>query len=164
MVDVKIFTIWISFAFCLGLISCTSSTFQTDSQGWVLMRYYISEEKGLRGIEPIDLGEDVQLVQEVFPGSIKELREAALESIDIEELPESIGTYQGAALTWELYSFDAQIKELGPFTVSLDVAMAEDDSASYFVGLVTLPEKYEENADKFQAVFYHTLYAFSPIE
>lgn len=128
------------------------------------MRYYKSEERGFSGLEPIDLGEQAQLVQDVFPGSIEELREAALESIGIEELPESIGTYQGAALTWELYSFEAQIKELGPFTVSLDLAMAEDDTESYFVGLVSLPEKYEEDTDKYQAVFYHAIYSFSPIK
>lgn len=157
-------TRWIPLALCLGLISCTTSTYQKDSQGWVLMRYYTSEEKGFSGIEPVDLGEDVELVQEVFPGSIEELREAALESTDLQELPESTGTYQGTALTWDLYSFEAQIEELGPFPVSLDVAMAEGDSASYFVGLVSLPENNEENADKYQSVFYHTIYALSPLE
>ena len=108
---------WIPFILCLGLISGTSSTFQKDSQGWVLMRYYISEEKGLSGIEPIDLGEDVELIQEVFLGSLEELTAVVLESIDLEELPESIGTYRGAALSWDLYSFESQIKELGPMTI-----------------------------------------------
>jgi len=163
-VEVKTLTRWISFTLCLGLISCTSSTFQNESQGWVLMRYYTSEEKGISGIEPVDLGEDVQLVQEAFPGSLEELRAAALESIDLQGFPESMGTYQGAALTWDLYSFEAQIADLGPFTVSLDMAIAEGDTVSYFVALVSLPENYEENADKYQSVFYHTLYAFSPIE
>ena len=148
----------------LGLISCTPSTFQKDSQGWVLMRNYTDEEKGLSGIKPVDFGDVVVLVQEVFPGSIEELREAALDSIDLEELPESIGTYRGAALSWDLYSFEAQIQELGPSTVSLNVAMAEGDSVSYFVGFVSLPENYEENAEKYQSVFYHSIYAFSPIE
>jgi hypothetical protein len=128
------------------------------------MRYYTSQEKGINGIEPFDLGDDVQLVQEAFPGSLEELRVAVLESTDLQEFPESTGTYQGAALTWDLYSFEAQITELGSFTVSLDVAIAESDTASYFVGLLSLPENYEENADKYQSVFYHTLYAFSPIE
>jgi hypothetical protein len=110
------------------------------------------------------LGDNVELVQEVFPGSLEELATAALDSIDLEEFPESIGTSRGPTLSWELYSFDAQIKELGTFPVSLDLAMAEGDSASYFVGLVTLPEEYDYNPNKYQSVFYHTIYAFSPIE
>lgn len=38
-----------------------------------------------------------------------------------------------------MYSFEPQIKELGPFTVTVNIAMAEGGSASYFVGLITLP-------------------------
>ena len=128
------------------------------------MRYNTNEEKGSSGIEPVDLGDDVELVQEVFPGSLDKLTAAVLDPIDLEELPESIGTYRGAALNWDLYSFEAQIKELAPITVSVNMAMAEGDSASYFVGLVSLPENNEENADKYQSVFYYTLYALAPIE
>jgi len=104
------------------------------------------------------------LVQEVFPGSLEELKAATIESTNSEELPASTGTYRGSSLTWELYMGEIQIPDLGPFTVTILLGIAADDAASYFVGLVTLPERYEENADKFQSVFYHTLYAFSPIE
>lgn len=128
------------------------------------MRSYTNTEKGLRGVEAVDLGEDVEVVQEVFPGSIEELRDAALESMNLEEFPESTGTYRGKSLTWNLFSFDAQIEDLGPFTVSINMAVAEGDSESYFVALVALPEGYEENAEKYDSVFYHTIYAFSPIE
>ena len=149
---------------CLGLISCTPSSFQKDSQGWVLMRFNTSDGRGFNGIEPVELGEDVELVQEVFPGSLEELTTGVMDSIDLEELPESIGTYRGAALSWDMYSFEAQSMELGPMTVSINLAMADGDSASYFVGLATSPEKFEENADKYQSVLYHTIYTFSPIE
>ena len=40
----------------LGLISCSTSL-DKDSQGWVLMRYYTNDEKGLSGIDPLDLGD-----------------------------------------------------------------------------------------------------------
>jgi hypothetical protein len=128
------------------------------------MQSYINEEKGISGVEPVGLGEDVELIQEVFPGSIEELRVAALESMDIDEFPESTGTYQGKSLSWTLYSFEAQINDLGPFNVSLNLAVAEGETNSYFVGLLTLPEKYEENAEKFESTFYHTLYALTPID
>jgi hypothetical protein len=128
------------------------------------MRFNTSEERGFSGIEPAELGEDVDLSQEVFPGSLEELTTIVMVSIDLEEFPASIGTYRGAALSWDLYSFEAQIIELGPMKVSINLAMAEGDSASYFVGLATSPEKFEENADKYQSVLYHTIYTFSPTE
>jgi hypothetical protein len=46
----------------------------------------------------------------------------------------------------------------------VNIAMAESESASYFVDLITLPENYQENAEKHQSVFYHTIYALSPGE
>ena len=81
------------------------------------MRYYTNEEKGFSGIEPFELGDYVELIQEVFLGSLEELTAVVLESIDLEDLPESIGTYRGAALSWDLYSSESQIKELGPMTI-----------------------------------------------
>ena len=149
---------------CLGIVSCSSAPFQNDDQGWVLMNYITHQEKGVTGVEPVDLGEDVEMVQEVFPGSLEELKATILESTNSEELPAPSGTYRGSSLTWELYMGETQIPELGPFTVTLLMGIATDDAGSYYVVLVTLPERYEEDADKFQSVFYQTLYAFSPIE
>lgn len=155
---------WVPIVLCLDLISCTASNYQADSQGWVMMNYYTNQEKGISGLQPLELGENVEIIQEVFPGSIQELREAALEQMNIEEFPESIGKYHGRALSWDLYSFEAQIRELGPFDLAVNLAVAEGDSVSYFVALVALPEDYEANTEKYEAVFYHTLYAFSPAE
>lgn len=103
-------------------------------------------------------------MQEIFPGSLEALKATILESTNSEELPVPTGTYRGSDLTWELYVGETQIPELGPFTVTLLMGIAADNAASYFVALVTLPEHYEGNANKFQSVFYHALYAFSPIE
>lgn len=149
---------------CLGIISCGTPAFQEDSHGWILMRSYTNEEKGLTGVEPVDLGEEVELVQEVYPGPIEELMEIAMDSTNLNELPESIGKFRGKSLSWDLYSFETQIEDLGPFTVLVMVAFAEGDSQSYLVGLVTLPESYQENAEKYDSVFYHTLYALSPVD
>jgi hypothetical protein len=150
--------------FCLGLSSCSTASYLNEDQGWILMRYTTNQDKGISGVEPVDLGEDVLLVQEVFPGTLEELKIETQKSISSGELPAPAGTFLGSGLTWELYTGETEIPDIGPFTVAVLLGIAADDKASYFVGLVTLPDSYEEHADKFQSVFYHTLYAYSPIE
>jgi len=150
--------------FCLGLSSCSTLSHQNEDQGWVLMRYTTNQDKGIIGVEPVDLGDDVKLVQEVFPGTLEELKIETQKTISSGELPAPAGIFQGPDLTWELYTGETEIPDVGPFTVTLLLGIAADDKASYFVGLVTLPDSYKEHADKFQSVFYHTLYAYSPIE
>lgn len=154
---------WFPLVLILGLISCTTSL-DKDSQGWVLMRYYTNEEIGLSGVEPVDLGDKAELVQQAFPGPRAEMVAAAMESTTLEDFPESDGSYQGSVLSWDLYSFDTEIPELGQFPVHLNMAIAEDESQSYFVALVTLPEEYEKFPEKYRSVFLHSLYSLSPLE
>lgn len=154
---------WLPLVLVLGLISCTTS-FDKDSQGWVLMRYFTNEEKGISGVEPVDLGENAQLVQEVFPGSLEEMIEFAKESTSFVDIPPSTGSFQGQALTWDLYSFEAEIPEIGAFTVHLDMALAEGDTKSYSVALVALPDQYEKYPQKYQSVFLHSLYVLTPLD
>jgi hypothetical protein len=160
---IRSFTRWLPLLLVLGLISCTKSL-DKDSQGWVLMRYYTNEEKGLSGVEPLNLGDKAQLIQEVFPGSRAEMVAAALESTTLDEYPESSGSYQGRSLSWELYSFDTEILELGSFTVHVEMAIAEGETENYFVALVALPGEYEHFPEKYRSVYYHTIYSLSPIE
>ena len=147
----------------LGLISCTTSL-DKDSQGWVLMRYYTNEEKGLSGVEPVDLGDNAELVQEAFPGSRAEMVAATMESTTLDEFPESTGSYQGAALSWDLYSFNTEIPELGPFPVHVDMALAGGETQGYFVALITLPEEYAEFPEKYRSVLLHSIYSLSPLD
>ena len=149
---------------CLILVGCSSAPFQNQDPGWVLMRYATNEEKGFFTLEPVDLGEEAEIVQDVFPGSMDEMRTEILKAITSEELPEPAGTYQGSTLTWEWYQEETQIPDLGPFDVTLLIGLAADDSSSYFVALVTLPELYEQESEKLSSVFFHTLYAFSPLD
>ncbi|MES0361677.1 MAG: hypothetical protein ABUK20_12230 [Anaerolineales bacterium] len=161
--NLRTLTRWIPLVLCVGLISCTTSL-DKDSQGWVLMRYYTNEERGLSGVEPIDLGDKAQLVQEAVPGSRDEMVAATLESTTLDEFPESTGSYQGAVLSWDLYSFNTEIPELGPFPVHVDMALAGGESLGYFVALVTLPEESEQFPEKYRSVFLHTIYSLSPLE
>jgi hypothetical protein len=150
--------------FCLGLISCSSAPVQNQDQGWVLMNYVTSAEKGISGVEPVDLGEDVIVVQEAFPGTLDELKAEIRKDLISGEMPESRGTYRGSVLTWELYEGEAEIPDIGPFTIHLLMGIAAADETSYFVALVALPDSFAENSARFESVFYHTLYGFSPIE
>ena len=117
---------------CLVLAACSSTPFQDQDPGWVLMRYATNEEKGIFTLEPVDIGEEAEIVQDVFPGTMDEMRTEILKSITSEELPESGGTYQGSTLTWEWYQEETQIPEyarkiaLNPEAGELDAAMAEE--------------------------------------
>jgi hypothetical protein len=155
---------WLILVISLVLGSCSSAGFNHVDQGWVLVNYYNNPEKGIRGVVPVDLGEEIIVAQEVFPGEFEDLKTATLETTDLEELPPSTGIYQGSALKWQLYQFETQIADVGPFTVSVILGLATDDSASYFVGLVTLPEIFESETEKILSIFYHTLYAYTPLE
>ena len=75
-----------------------------------------------------------------------------MESTILDEFPESEGSYQGATLSWDLYSFETEIPELGPFAVHVDMALAGGESQGYFVALVALPEEYEEFPEKYNSV------------
>ena len=92
------------------------------------MRYAANQEKGFSGVEPFELGEDVVVVQDIYPGTIDELKAEILRSTVAEELPESIGTYQGSDLTWELHVGETRIPELGSSTVSILLGLASDES------------------------------------
>ena len=148
---------------CAGLVSCSSPAFQNQDQGWVLMRYVNDEEKGFAGIEAVDLGDEVEVVQEVFDGSLDVMKAEILKSITLGDLPSPSGTFKGADFTWEYYILETQTPDLGPVDVTLMLGLSTDEIKSYFVALVTLPEIYKENEQKYQSVFQHTMYAFSPI-
>jgi hypothetical protein len=147
----------------LGLVSCTTSL-QEDSLGWFMMRKYADEEKGISGFEPLGWGENAVIIQESFSGTYDELTQALFDETSLEEYPQSTGTYKGVALNWNLYSFKTQIQDLGSETVQVELAIAEGESKFYFVALVTLPEEFTKNEDKFRSVFLHTIYALSPYE
>ena len=56
-----------------------------------------------------------------------------LPTYGIDEFPESIGRRETAALTWDLYTFEANMPDLGKMMV--DIAMAQTDAGVCFVGL-----------------------------
>lgn len=63
-----------------------------------------------------------------------------LPGLGIERFPESTGTRETAAFTWELYTFPGAVAGLG--SIRADVAMAKMGTAVYYVGLYVPPEDY----------------------
>jgi len=106
----------------------------------------------------------LQIVQARIPGSLDDLVGLVMESTALSQLPEASGRYKGSAFTWDLYGFETQLKDVGPVTLRVDLALAEDDAAGYLVAIVTLPDDYESHATWYDTVFTHVVYALAPLE
>ncbi|UCC62807.1 MAG: hypothetical protein JSV36_18990 [Anaerolineae bacterium] len=159
--------------------ACTTSLAGGGS-GSIAMVPFTSEELRIRGVVPLvcrhtypgnfeceGLTPDQRpaaIVQQSLPGTRIELVALLLDQVGLEQLPESTGSYKGVAFTWDLYTFETQIKDAGPETFRVDSALAEGDSASYVVALVTLPDVYDANAALYETAFTHVAYALAPLE
>jgi hypothetical protein len=163
----------------LVLTACSASLPEGKSGSIALVPFF-HEEMDIRGVVPHGCNQpqagtvecanllsgqaSVILVQQAAPVPLDELIDALLASTTLEQLPEPTGNYKGSAFTWDLYAAETQIQDVGPVTVRLDLALAEGDSASYFVGMATLPEDYEANTALLQTVFTHAVYSLAPME
>jgi hypothetical protein len=141
---------------------------------------FFSEEFDIRGVVPVAChqGEPgdfecrdltpaqspAYLFQKFLPSTLDELIPLLLDDLSLEELPEPIGTYKGVAFTWDLFTFEAQIWDLGPETFRLDLALTEDGERSYLVALVTLPDDYNAHAPLYDTIFIHVVYALAPLD
>ena len=150
-------------AMLLAVASCTNSVAE-DHSGVIIMEPFTSEEFGIRGVVPAGLPDQFALIQQSFPGTKDELTPVLLDQANLKELPKPTGSYKGRTFTWDLYTFETQIESVSPEIVRIDLALAEDDSASYLVALVTLPSDYDENVPMFETIFLHAVYALAPLE
>ena len=103
------------------------------------------------------------LLQQSIPVPFDDLGPSLLAQVSLEELPGSTGTYRETALTWNLYTFEAQIYELGTGIHKVHLAEAEGDSTSSSVVLITSPDDYEANATLYDTLFSHVLYVLAPL-
>jgi hypothetical protein len=163
----------------LAVTACTVPL-AGDGSGYVGLLPFSDEAYDVRGVVPVachqgdpgnfecrDLTQDrslVYLVLQVFPGAIDELIPVLLDELSLERLVEPVGSYEGRALTWDLYTFECQLPDVGPETFRVDLALAEGDEGSYLVALVTLPDAYDAHAALYDTVFIHTVYAFAPLD
>jgi hypothetical protein len=131
------------------------------------MRPFVDKEQGIRGNAPLeDWSDRALLLQQSFSGTRGEWLAVAREQTDLVQMPRSIGAYEGAHLTWELFTFVTRIAEAGPELYRVDLALAQDetDSRQYTVLLITPPMGAETDRPMNQAVYEHALYAFEPLE
>ena len=100
--------------------------------------------------------------------SPQELEEALLQSLELDVLPELVGTQRGRALNWQLLQVDHALQaqglpptpDGGPYRV--DVALAHAGGLSYVVGMITLPADRQAHAAFYEALFRQVLYNLTP--
>lgn len=161
----------------LAVAACSSSLAGGES-GSVAMFPFTDQEYGIRGLAPqegwVDQG---VLLQESFAGTMDELVALAADQMDLIQLPRSTGTYTGAHLTWDLYTFETQVKDAGPGIYRVNMALANGrtpeacpewsergEGVYYLVILVALPADYAAHRARYDTVFEHALYALAPLE
>jgi hypothetical protein len=150
----------------LATTACITPLPQGKS-GVVAMVPFTSEAFGIQGNAPLEGWSDQAILnQESFPGTIEELVTHVVEQTDLVQLPRSTGVYQGAHLTWDLYTFTTQIPEGGPglYRVDMATAKAEPGAGLYLVTLITRPMEYGANRALYETVLEHALYALEPLD
>lgn len=160
------------------LLSLTACAAPSADIGVIAMVPFASDDFGIRGVAPAGWAEpeagrfdcggpplgDAQLLQKSFPGSVDELAPALMTEIGVDELPRRAGIFKGSSFTWDLYAFELQIEDSGTETYRARLAMAEGESASYFVAVAAMLDAYDANAPLLGAVFTHALYALAPLD
>jgi hypothetical protein len=146
-----------------ALTACAGSQAE-HGDGVIIMTPYVSEEYGIRGAWPDGMPQESFFQQESVPLPLDEFYPLALARTDLVELPEPVGSYRGTAFTWDLYTFETRLADLGAETVRVDLAVSGNDSITYFVALVTQPDDYIANAPLYETAFTHALYALAPLE
>jgi dipeptidyl aminopeptidase/acylaminoacyl peptidase len=93
----------------------------------------------MRGTPPADI---TTLIQKSYPEmTVDGLTAQLLPALGIEELPESVGSTETSAFTWDLYKVEVEAPGVG--TVVVDIALAETDSTAYLVLLQALADDYD---------------------
>lgn len=149
----------------LLVASACSVSLPQSERGSIALVPFWNEEMGIQGVEPLqNWAEQAELVQLSVPGTLDDLMAIVQEQTSITQLPDPAGTYRGKAFAWSLWSAEAQVKDAGPETWHVELALAEGESAAYLVALVVRPGEYETNPAPYDTVFRHALYALQPLE
>ncbi len=141
-----------------GAITLTPYTDEAFGISGVVPEGWAAAAPGVyqRRSSPTDL---TSLIQQAAPGATAaQLAAALLPSLGLTEFPESIGTYESAAFTWNLYNVEVEAPGVG--TVVVDIALTETEGAVYVVILQTLADDYET---LHQAVFIPAVDALAPL-
>lgn len=135
----------------------------SGEKGVVPMVPFWDEQNGIHGIKPLDgWSEEATIVQQSHLGSRNELSALLVEQTDLISLPQSHGAYQGAYMSWELYTFHTQLQDAPPGIYRVDMGVSERGGVQYFVLLVCVSMTYDQHAPMYEAVFEHALYSLQP--
>jgi len=149
---------------CLLLLAtgCAVSLPPGD-KGVVPMIPFWDEQMGIHGVMPLEgWSEEAMVLQQSFPGSRDELSALLLEQTDLVSLPRSRGVYQGAHMSWELYTFHTQLQDAPPGIYRIDMGVSEHNGVQYFVILICVSTTYDQHAPMYETVLEHALYALQP--
>jgi len=162
-----------------SLCACGVSLPQGESGSMAMMPMF-DAERGVTGIVPAgcqqiqvgtwiceDLiqGGPILLSQQALPVPLDELIEDLLHDTDIKAPPKSYDTIKVKGLEWRLFTFDAHIADVAevmPGLLHIDMALAERDGVIYMVGVVAESDDYAANARLCEALFSHLVYSLRP--
>ena len=152
----------------LALSACSASL-PRGTSGYIALVPFWDEEQGIQGVQPLEgWDEETRLIQVAFPAGSQEAFAELLTETDLSTFPESTGTYNGKAFTWDLYTFESRLEGAPVDSVHFDLAVAETESATsprtYIVMLLSLPGNYRANPALYDSVFTHVVYALEPME
>jgi hypothetical protein len=150
----------------VAAMACTPPL-PVGQSGSVAMRPFVDREQAIRGNAPLEGWSDrALLLQQSFAGTREEWAAVAREQTDLVRLPRSVGTYEGAYLTWELYTFVTRIAEAGPALYEVQLALAQNEAGTrqYTVLLISPSPGVGAHRRMNWAVHEHALYAFEPLE
>ncbi|MFV1991829.1 MAG: alpha/beta hydrolase family protein, partial [Acidimicrobiales bacterium] len=134
---------------------------------------FTSEDFGISGVVPEGWAEaapgtyarganatdQTVLIQKSYPGTtLDQINAALLPQLGLEEFPESVGSHESTAFTWDLYTTEVEAPGVGMFMV--EIAQFETDAAAYMVLLQALADDYETNSYH-EAIFLPTVDALA---
>lgn len=147
-----------------------------SDSGAILMIPHTSERYGFSSVVPWgwsdvgggefrrgDSSEDLYtaIMQRSYPDmGISEVLAEGCSQIGFEGTPESIGSYRGSNYTWDIYSVEVEIPEVGPFVAK--VALTASNGTTHMVGLMVPAEVYESDEPMLDVIFTHAMYAYAP--
>jgi len=176
---VKSTVIFILLCLILSLTACNESPLGNQS-GAIPMLQYSDSELGLRGVRPFQCnpvatgvydctslnpaGNLVIFEQLALDMSLDELIELFSQQVDTPITQDEPVAYQSAAFSWELYTLEAAVKDLGTEKYHIQIALASDQSRNYLIALATLPEDYQAYQKLYDSIYTHALYAFESLQ
>ncbi len=163
----------------LFFTACNGDPFHNRS-GAIPMLPFSDTELGIQGNRPFHctqvgsgsydctdlnpVGNPVTMNQLAFDGSLEELEELLSQQVDAPVPTTEVDVYQSAQLSWKLYTLETPLKELGPSTYHIQLALAEDEVRCYLIALATQSEDYQADKKMYDAIYNHALYAFKSVE